>query len=1709
MPDLDNSLQDLAHLIGLLNSDGGINWAWFGNPEAYLLGTTDPSLMATAGLAAGSNRDYIGQLLRELTGTAPNTLGTDTTLVAPFAWVPVSTNGAPVRVGIGWSKGTPDVELALGADFQPGGGVDLALLAKLIGIKQGTVTPLFKDALLSGKLPPPDFLSAISIEGDTTPLQLTVTVDDLNSGEFKQTFSPASTAFAWDAVRLALFIVKAWIQKNAATPTFGGFGTQLLALLGDPATTQYPVFPLLDATTAGTGPNFNGWWNNFLPAGGTAASAQALLSKLAAIITGAPNSKLLAAAGSAAAPAGSLFFQLLTGTSPSQPLSTYTPGQMGAGAWIGLLNTGAGAFTLSLDVQTATNGSFARIPLVNMAGGAISLPTPTSPDVTYLASNLAALNAVLPFKITGSGSSLQIPLFSATLNAEPLSGNYSFNISITSGAKVSFGVALAGLPAIPFPLDTSLANAQTLLADLVDWIVKFLPSSLPSQASGVITAAGSFTSAELRNPGGTPPIGNLLTGIALALAPAGTSINVVNSGAFNLSVGLGPDPAKKDSYFHVMPNLSYGPITVDQIPDFPIGIGKLSGSIDLGIDSASPFNGFSLGFDDLRIGDDKGGATGLLASLIPNLKDAPGFSLTLAWTAASGIKVTGGGQIPLQVTLGPLNLSQLQVDASASGLNIGISLSFALSVITVNAYELGLNFDFKTGIPTPSLQGLGLSFDAAGITLSGMFLNNKGDYVGGAAVSIEDMFSLSALGGYTQLAGGQASMFIFASLTAPLGGPPFFFVTGIAGGFGYNRTLPPPTLMGNHPFFKIMSGEIQVSTNPKDGLAALDDPNTGFAPKAGDYWIAAGVQFISFGFIHGKVILAVGLGKDFSIDILGVASFGIDPVAYFEIDILVTVDKEKFLLVAGMSPNSYLIHPDIFNMSGDFALGAWHSGPHQGDFLISIGGFHPYFKTPSYYPVVNRITVNATVFGFVHLTIQCFFACTPQALMAGASVSLSAEFAGIGAGLDVYIDVFIQWDPFFILAEMGVDLWFDFLGRHDIGVDLQIHTPPFGGVAHISLFIISFSVSFGDNDGGHPTLAVDDFFTKHLAVPATPTGAANDANVAIFNTAANGGLVRVVFTAGTVAKPTADASKLQEGTDPNDPVQVSPEFSFLVKTKLPLYTSSAQDNLSGTQQGELAMTSDAQLALCGVGDLTTTLTVKLTNATEKNPIWLPNSAPVNEEEPQLVASYGYYPLAYFGDAPLVAQADQQSARDAIANIDTSTPAIQLCDGAYFNLNAVPIPLDSPIMQGPVEELSEGTQNYPLPLGGPQSTYLPKAALSFLASAAAQAAVVKNVAQIRPGVTASLKERRVATAPAAAKLVSTGAGFNRRVKASAAIVTAVAKPPAGVVTMAPPASPARRAELAGVGLNLRPARTVAAAPKPLVRSLAGVILPVEAVRMVLTAPTTAPVAVTTVATAPTMPQVTVTSGQAVHVGISGAGVPGGTLTFAGQQTVRAIFSTAFGEPVADSYITGNQKLTLPLRSRNLLLIGEGTLTGAPASLGSVGTEASTSVYAVDTGQFASYGCVLRPRSSIAAKIAPGQTLLGADLLGAAAGWSVLFPAAGKSACLVITIKPAVANPSAAATQVRWRASNATLGAAAAVVSPDRAAFVMDAQAAQAWTLDADVGADWRIASMVMADMAAADALAILRGSANWSFVDDRFVEPASPMNSTVTLEIANA
>jgi len=96
--------------------------------------------------------------------------------------------------------------------------------------------------------------------------------------------------------------------------------------------------------------------------------------------------------------------------------------------------------------------------------------------------------------------------------------------------------------------------------------------------------------------------------------------------------------------------------------------------------------------------------------------------------------------------------------------------------------------------------GLGIDYQNGPVEIAGSFLKQTRQEGGAAYTSFAGLavlrtrqLSLSAIGSYAPQ-GRHPSLFIYAVLDYPLGGPSFFYVTGLAAGFGYNRGLTIPTI---------------------------------------------------------------------------------------------------------------------------------------------------------------------------------------------------------------------------------------------------------------------------------------------------------------------------------------------------------------------------------------------------------------------------------------------------------------------------------------------------------------------------------------------------------------------------------------------------------------------------------------------------------------------------------------------------------------------------------------------------------------------------------------------------------------------------------------------------------------------------------------------------------------------------------------------------
>ena len=164
-----------------------------------------------------------------------------------------------------------------------------------------------------------------------------------------------------------------------------------------------------------------------------------------------------------------------------------------------------------------------------------------------------------------------------------------------------------------------------------------------------------------------------------------------------------------------------------------------------------------------------------------------------------------------------------------------------------------------------------------------------------------------------------------------------------------------------------------------------------------------------------------------------------------------------------LTENSFLLTPDC-RLSGGFAFYTWFKGTHAGDFVVTVGGYHPKFNVPAHYPKPARIQFGFDM-GLMRFKGQLYAALTSSAIMAGGRFEAFYGVGNISAQFNVALDFIISWLPFFydarfsISVKMKVDLWIDLKGT--VGTDLHIWGPEFAGYAKVDLKIYTAKFDFG------------------------------------------------------------------------------------------------------------------------------------------------------------------------------------------------------------------------------------------------------------------------------------------------------------------------------------------------------------------------------------------------------------------------------------------------------------------------------------------------------------------------------------------------------------------------------------------------------------------------------------------------------------------------
>ncbi|MBV9107829.1 MAG: hypothetical protein JO306_00305 [Gemmatimonadetes bacterium] len=442
--------------------------------------------------------------------------------------------------------------------------------------------------------------------------------------------------------------------------------------------------------------------------------------------------------------------------------------------------------------------------------------------------------------------------------------------------------------------------------------------------------------------------------------------------------------------------------------------------------------------------------------------------------------------VDVNKTFGPVNLQKVGLNYAAGEATFGLTAGFTMGGFTLGLQGLTVTFPLPLpGQPAGNtlafdLRGRTLSIRTAGLQLGGAFLKSETDGVSsyyGEILVKAAQFGFKALGGYTPAhqSGGQsipASLFLYANLNVPLGGPPYLYVTGLAGGFGVNNSLILPTL-DELPTYILLPHNAPAAAGTAQNTVetVLPQLQKYFLDEPGEYWVAAGIQFTSFQMINAFALVTVSFGVDFQVGVLGSCSMVFPtgaptPIAYVEIDLIASFSpKTGLLAVAGkLSPASYLFG-SFCQLTGGFAFYVWFSGEHEGEFVVTLGGYHPAFVPPDYYPRVPRLGLNFSL-GPFQVVGGAYFALTPAMFMAGASMQATWSVANIKAWFTIGADFLIAWAPFHYEADVYVSLGCSVnLGLFTLnvhaGADLYLWGPPFGGKAVVDLDVVSFTIEFG------------------------------------------------------------------------------------------------------------------------------------------------------------------------------------------------------------------------------------------------------------------------------------------------------------------------------------------------------------------------------------------------------------------------------------------------------------------------------------------------------------------------------------------------------------------------------------------------------------------------------------------------------------------------
>ncbi len=455
------------------------------------------------------------------------------------------------------------------------------------------------------------------------------------------------------------------------------------------------------------------------------------------------------------------------------------------------------------------------------------------------------------------------------------------------------------------------------------------------------------------------------------------------------------------------------------------------------------------------------------------------------------------GPAPVKKKAGAVHLESVGLGYKDGRFQLLVDGSVTIAGFSLGLMGLAINIPVEDVIKPRldrirlALDGISLRYEKGTLLIAGALLrlpiveNDKEigryEYLGQIRI-VNGKQGITGIGVYTELPGGRSSAFIYASLLRPLGGPAAFFIEGIALGVGYNRGIRtiPTDQVNRFPLVTALKltkeGAKNVDTSSisyiKEQFALLSK----YLPAVPDqYMMAIGLRVSTFKMVHSIAVAMVEFGERLSVQIVGLSFMRLPPASTggpalggIEMAFRIRLDPEQgvFAIDSLLTENSYLLTPEC-RLTGGFAFYTWFGGPKAGDFVVSMGGYHPQFNKPAHYPSVARLgfSLDMSPLYPIRYKGQSYAALTPSCIMAGGRFEASFHAGRVTAWFIATVDFIISWLPFFydarfsITAGIRVDLLFSISA--EISTDLHIWGPEFAGRARVNLKVYTASFDFG------------------------------------------------------------------------------------------------------------------------------------------------------------------------------------------------------------------------------------------------------------------------------------------------------------------------------------------------------------------------------------------------------------------------------------------------------------------------------------------------------------------------------------------------------------------------------------------------------------------------------------------------------------------------